>query len=356
MTRTPGSPSDPRSSADGSGDDDARPEPARRSRPRRVLGRRGAGLAGRRDLLRVPGPGRTDPRVVRLPGVDHHARRGRRGRRGAPGGLALADLLRSSGPHPGAGDLAGRHGADDLGQARAWRDVERGARGQAAAQAAHQRAVRRHQASHLHRATGHDARLPAARRGRAVGRGLPRVPRGPGVQDPHRGTAHAGRVPRRLPALPAPGAPAGTRPAPGRRAHAGQQLGDHPATCPRPGRSVLTVFMLTGHLRKAGISDMPHYSVWVSYSGTARVVLALVLLIAAGGAAYAGTRLPRPVRAPRPGQKAANFMLAAWIAAMTAFLGCVGFIGQQARRDHLPNARPPDPITPVTLTAVAAIF
>ena len=101
---------------------------------------------------------------------------------------------------------------------------------------------------------------------------------------------------------------------------------------------------------------MAHYSVWVSYSGTARIMLALVLLIAGGGAAYAGTRLPRPARAPRPGQKAANFMLAAWIAAMTAFLGCVGFLGQQARRDHLPNARPPDPITPVTLTAVGAIF
>lgn len=101
---------------------------------------------------------------------------------------------------------------------------------------------------------------------------------------------------------------------------------------------------------------MAHDSAWISYSGTARVVLALVLLIAAGGAAYAGTRLPLPARAPRPGQKTANFMLAAWIVAMTAFLGCVGVLSQQARRDHLPYARPPDPITPVTLTAVAAIF
>ena len=101
---------------------------------------------------------------------------------------------------------------------------------------------------------------------------------------------------------------------------------------------------------------MAHYSAWVSYSGTDRVVLAIVLSIAAGGAAYAGTRLPLPARAPRPGQKAANFMLAAWIAAMTAFLGCVAVLVQQARRDHLPNARPPDPITPVTLTAVGAVF
>ncbi len=41
---------------------------------------------------------------------------------------------------------------------------------------------------------------------------------------------------------------------------------------------------------------MAHYSVWISYSGTTRVVLAIVLLIAAGGAAYAGTRLPLPAR------------------------------------------------------------
>ena len=101
---------------------------------------------------------------------------------------------------------------------------------------------------------------------------------------------------------------------------------------------------------------MAQYSTWISYSGTVRVVLALVLLIAAGGAAYAGTRLPLPARAPRPGQKTANFMFAAWIAAMTAFLGCVGFLGQQARRDHLRYVRPPDPITPVTLTAVGAVF
>lgn len=101
---------------------------------------------------------------------------------------------------------------------------------------------------------------------------------------------------------------------------------------------------------------MAHDSVWISYSGTARVVLALVLLIAAGGTAYAGTRLPLPARAPRPGQKTANFMLAAWIFAMTAFLVCVGVVVQQARRDHLPHARPPDPVTPVTLTAVGVIF
>jgi hypothetical protein len=39
---------------------------------------------------------------------------------------------------------------------------------------------------------------------------------------------------------------------------------------------------------------MTQYGTWVSYGGAARVGLALVLLAAAGGLAYAGTRLPLP--------------------------------------------------------------
>jgi hypothetical protein len=56
---------------------------------------------------------------------------------------------------------------------------------------------------------------------------------------------------------------------------------------------------------------MAQYGTWVSYGGTAKVTLAIVLLIAAAGLAHARTRLPLPARAPQPGQAAANFMLAA---------------------------------------------
>ena len=41
---------------------------------------------------------------------------------------------------------------------------------------------------------------------------------------------------------------------------------------------------------------------WVSYGGTARTVLAIILLAAAVGLAYAGTRFRRTVRIPRPGR------------------------------------------------------
>jgi hypothetical protein len=47
---------------------------------------------------------------------------------------------------------------------------------------------------------------------------------------------------------------------------------------------------------------MTQYGTWVSYSGTARIWLAIALLVVAGGLAYAGTRLPLPARAARPGK------------------------------------------------------
>jgi hypothetical protein len=36
---------------------------------------------------------------------------------------------------------------------------------------------------------------------------------------------------------------------------------------------------------------MPQYGTWVSYAGTARIVLAIVMVAAAGGVVYAGTLL-----------------------------------------------------------------
>jgi hypothetical protein len=96
--------------------------------------------------------------------------------------------------------------------------------------------------------------------------------------------------------------------------------------------------------------------VWISYGGTARIALAIVLLIAAGGVAYAGSRVARPVRIPRPRQSAANVMLAAWVIAITAFLACASAYFHQARQDHLLQVRPPNPITPVTLISAGVIF
>ena len=101
---------------------------------------------------------------------------------------------------------------------------------------------------------------------------------------------------------------------------------------------------------------MTQYGTWVSYSGTARMVLAIVLLAAAGGVAYAGTRLPLPVRAARPGEGARTFILVSWGFAIIAFLVCLPIYVHHARREHLFHAAPADPITPVTVIGVGVIF
>jgi hypothetical protein len=70
---------------------------------------------------------------------------------------------------------------------------------------------------------------------------------------------------------------------------------------------------------------MPQYGTWVSYGGAARIVLAIVLVAAAGGVAYAGTLLPLPLRPARPGETAKTFMLVIWGFAIAAFLVCLPY-------------------------------
>jgi hypothetical protein len=54
---------------------------------------------------------------------------------------------------------------------------------------------------------------------------------------------------------------------------------------------------------------------WVSYSGSAEIVLAVILAAVAAAVAYAGIRLPLPARPPRPGRAAMIMLFAAWVAA-----------------------------------------
>ena len=101
---------------------------------------------------------------------------------------------------------------------------------------------------------------------------------------------------------------------------------------------------------------MTHYGTWVSYSGTARAGLAIALLAAAGGLAFAGTRWPGPFRARRPGRAAAAFMLVTWVLAIITFLAGLAVYVDQLTQDQLAKAPPADPIAPVTFLGVATMF
>ena len=96
---------------------------------------------------------------------------------------------------------------------------------------------------------------------------------------------------------------------------------------------------------------------WVSYGGDAKIELAAGLVAVAGCAAYAGTRLRRPVRAARPPAPVAVLMFSLWVMALIAFATGLTIYVHQFVRDY-PHIKSgvSDPITPVTLLAAAAIF
>jgi hypothetical protein len=101
---------------------------------------------------------------------------------------------------------------------------------------------------------------------------------------------------------------------------------------------------------------MTRYASWISYSGTAEIVLVAVLAVAAAAVAYAGARLPLPARLPMPGRKAKIVMLAAWVLAIAALLVSTAAYIVQVSKAGLAHAPRTNPITPVTLTGMVAVF
>lgn len=70
---------------------------------------------------------------------------------------------------------------------------------------------------------------------------------------------------------------------------------------------------------------------WDSYSGGQAIPLAIVLLVVAGGFAYAGTRLRVPLRITRPGRTVAAFLIAIWALALCTVIAATHVYGLQVR-------------------------
>ena len=72
----------------------------------------------------------------------------------------------------------------------------------------------------------------------------------------------------------------------------------------------------------------------MSYGGGEGILLAVVLLVVAGGFAYAGKRLRTPLRVTQPGSAAAGFMIAIWLLAIYNVLVATYVYGLQVKQAY----------------------
>jgi hypothetical protein len=70
---------------------------------------------------------------------------------------------------------------------------------------------------------------------------------------------------------------------------------------------------------------------WASYGGGEGFLLAILLLVVAGGFAYAGTQLRAPLAIKRPGGVAAGFMIAIWLLAIYTVVIATHIYGLQVK-------------------------
>ncbi len=104
---------------------------------------------------------------------------------------------------------------------------------------------------------------------------------------------------------------------------------------------------------------MTQYAIWASYSGDARIWLAIGLLAAACCVVLAGILLPLPIRLTRPGRAGQAATIAAWAVGILALLVCSAIYIQYGTRElraaGMSAATLRAPILPVTLTADAVL-
>ena len=97
---------------------------------------------------------------------------------------------------------------------------------------------------------------------------------------------------------------------------------------------------------------------WLSYVGTARISLAVILMAVAVVVVFAGTWLRRPLLLPKPSPPVKVIIVAGLTVAIVAFLVCFSEYVDGLRRHNLLRILPanPSPITPVTAVCAIALF
>ena len=95
--------------------------------------------------------------------------------------------------------------------------------------------------------------------------------------------------------------------------------------------SMGAMFMPVAALTASPQSSTAH---WISYGGGEAILLAIVLLVVAGGFAYAGKRLRAPLRVARPGGAVAGFMIAIWLLAIYTVLVATFVYGLQVKQAY----------------------
>jgi hypothetical protein len=106
---------------------------------------------------------------------------------------------------------------------------------------------------------------------------------------------------------------------------------------------------------------MTYNSSWSPYTGSAALILTIVLVVIAGALVILGTRIRRPLTAARPGKAVTFFLFAMWILSLVTSSNSTRVYGlafqQQIASGQVGRfALPPDRILPVTVISVLVTF
>ncbi|HEX2350717.1 MAG TPA: hypothetical protein VHI51_19950 [Ktedonobacterales bacterium] len=101
---------------------------------------------------------------------------------------------------------------------------------------------------------------------------------------------------------------------------------------------------------------MTHYAQWASYTGSASIILASVLLVITGVLVFVGLRLHKPIEFKRPGVSLSAFLALFFLLAAVLFLVAAGVYGTAVQQQGERFTGPANTIFPYTATLGLVTF